>query len=74
MYGWHLKILRVNLTTKKVTQEDVDPKIARDYLGGRGCFRVCGFAKIVRSSFRCPLVVIEPHAELLKVPQRHSTV
>ncbi|HLA86496.1 MAG TPA: aldehyde ferredoxin oxidoreductase family protein [Anaerolineales bacterium] len=36
MYGWHLKILRVNLTTKKVTQEDVDPRIARDYLGGRG--------------------------------------
>ncbi|HSG42470.1 MAG TPA: aldehyde ferredoxin oxidoreductase family protein [Anaerolineales bacterium] len=36
MYGWHLKILRVNLTTRKVTQEDVDPKIARDYLGGRG--------------------------------------
>ncbi len=36
MYGWHLKILRVNLTTKKVTTEDVDPKIARDYLGGRG--------------------------------------
>ena len=36
MYGWHLKILRVNLTTRKVTTEDVDPKIARDYLGGRG--------------------------------------
>ena len=36
MYGWHLKILRVNLTTKKITREDVDPKIARDYLGGRG--------------------------------------
>ncbi|MBI3162164.1 MAG: aldehyde ferredoxin oxidoreductase, partial [Chloroflexi bacterium] len=36
MYGWHLRILRVNLTTKKVTKEDVDPKIARDYLGGRG--------------------------------------
>lgn len=36
MYGWHLKILRVNLTTRKVTQEDVDPQIARDYLGGRG--------------------------------------
>ena len=36
MYGWHLKLLRVNLTTKKITQEDVDPKIARDYLGGRG--------------------------------------
>lgn len=36
MYGWHLKILRVNLTTRKATKEDVDPKIARDYLGGRG--------------------------------------
>ena len=36
MYGWHLKILRVNLTTRKVTTEDVDPQIARDYLGGRG--------------------------------------
>lgn len=36
MYGWHLKILRVNLTTRKITTEDVDPKIARDYLGGRG--------------------------------------
>ncbi len=36
MYGWHLKLLRVNLTTKKITTEDVDPKIARDYLGGRG--------------------------------------
>ncbi len=36
MYGWHLKLLRVNLTTHKVTTEDVDPKIARDYLGGRG--------------------------------------
>jgi len=36
MYGWHLKVLRINLTTRKVTSEDVDPKIARAYLGGRG--------------------------------------
>jgi len=36
MYGWHLKILRINLATQKVTREDVDPQIARDYLGGRG--------------------------------------
>jgi len=36
MYGWHLRILRINLTTHQVTKEDVDPKIARDYLGGRG--------------------------------------
>ena len=36
MYGWHGKILRVNLTTGKITTEEVDPKIARDYIGGRG--------------------------------------
>jgi aldehyde:ferredoxin oxidoreductase len=36
MYGWHGKILRVNLTTGKITTEDVDPKLARDYIGGRG--------------------------------------
>lgn len=36
MYGWHLRILRVNLTLKTVKTEAVDPKIARDYLGGRG--------------------------------------
>ncbi len=36
MYGWHGKILRIDLTTRKVTEEDVDPQIARDYIGGRG--------------------------------------
>ncbi len=36
MYGWHHRLLRVNLTTKKITTEDVDPRVARDYLGGRG--------------------------------------
>jgi aldehyde:ferredoxin oxidoreductase len=36
MYGWHGKLLRINLSTRKVSSEDVDPKIARDYIGGRG--------------------------------------
>jgi len=36
MYGWHGKILRVDLTNQKTSVEDVDPQIARDYLGGRG--------------------------------------
>jgi aldehyde:ferredoxin oxidoreductase len=36
MYGWHLKLLRINLTTKKITREEIDPKIARDFIGGRG--------------------------------------
>ncbi|MFZ5920410.1 MAG: aldehyde ferredoxin oxidoreductase family protein [Chloroflexota bacterium] len=36
MYGWHGKLLRINLTTGKVSTEEIDPKIARDYIGGRG--------------------------------------
>ena len=36
MYGWHGKILRVDLTNEKTSIEDVDPKIAKDYIGGRG--------------------------------------
>jgi len=36
MYGWHGKILRVDLTNLKTSVEDVDPQIAKDYLGGRG--------------------------------------
>ena len=36
MYGWMGKIIRVNLTNGKVSVEDLDPKLARDYIGGRG--------------------------------------
>lgn len=36
MYGWHLKLLRVNLTNKKITTEEIDPQVARDFIGGRG--------------------------------------
>jgi len=36
MYGWTGKFLRVNLTKSKITVEDLNPKIARDYIGGRG--------------------------------------
>ncbi len=36
MYGWHNKLLRVDLTRQKVTIEDIDPKISKDYIGGRG--------------------------------------
>lgn len=34
--GFSGKILRVNLTTGKITWEGIDEKIARDYLGGQG--------------------------------------
>ncbi len=34
--GYAGTILRVNLTTKNITKEDLDPVLARDYLGGRG--------------------------------------
>ncbi len=36
MYGWHGKLLRVNLNTLSWQVEPIDPKILRDYLGGRG--------------------------------------
>lgn len=36
MYGWRGKILRVDLTTGKLKEENLDMKTARDYVGGRG--------------------------------------
>ena len=36
MNGWHGKILRVNLTTKQTSVETIDPKTAKDFIGGRG--------------------------------------
>jgi len=36
MYGWHHKLLRVDLTHQTTTIEDIDPKISKDYIGGRG--------------------------------------
>lgn len=36
MYGWHGKILRIDLTHQKYRVEEVDPSICKDYIGGRG--------------------------------------
>ena len=36
MHGWHNKLLRVNLSTLKVTIEDIDPQVSKDFIGGRG--------------------------------------
>jgi aldehyde:ferredoxin oxidoreductase len=36
MYGWHGRILRVDLTDHTTTVEAVDPQIAKDFIGGRG--------------------------------------
>jgi aldehyde:ferredoxin oxidoreductase len=36
MNGWTGKILRVDLTSGAISDEAVDPKVARDYVGGRG--------------------------------------
>ena len=36
MHGWIGKILRVDLTTGKITTEALDPVMARDYIGARG--------------------------------------
>jgi aldehyde:ferredoxin oxidoreductase len=36
MYAWHGKLLRVNLTSGQISNEDVDPQVAQDFIGGRG--------------------------------------
>ena len=36
MHGWCGKILRVDLSLGKVASEPLDPRVAREYLGGRG--------------------------------------
>jgi len=36
MYGWNGRILRVNLTTGEITTEEIDPQVAKDFIGGRG--------------------------------------
>ncbi len=36
MYGWRGKILRVDLTRGEMKEENLDGKVAKDYIGGRG--------------------------------------
>ncbi len=36
MYGWRGKVLRVDLTEGTIAEEKLDPKAAKDYIGGRG--------------------------------------
>jgi len=36
MFGYGGKILRINLNKKMVLKEDLDPKLAREWIGGRG--------------------------------------
>jgi aldehyde:ferredoxin oxidoreductase len=36
MKGWTGKILRVDLTSGEIADEALDPRVARDYIGGRG--------------------------------------
>ncbi len=36
MHGWKGKVLRVDLTKGELKEENLDMKVARDYVGGRG--------------------------------------
>ena len=36
MFGWHGKFVRIDLTNRIIKTEKVNPKIAKDYIGGRG--------------------------------------
>ena len=36
MHGWKGKILRVDLNTRSMNEEKLNPDIAKDTIGGRG--------------------------------------
>jgi len=36
MYGWHGKLLRIDLTNQKTSIEEIDPQVSKDFIGGRG--------------------------------------
>jgi aldehyde:ferredoxin oxidoreductase len=36
MFGWHGKVLRVDLTHERVSVEAIDPQVVKDFIGGRG--------------------------------------
>jgi aldehyde:ferredoxin oxidoreductase len=49
MHGWCGKVLRVNLSQGTASSEALDPRVARDYIGGRG-FGIYYLAREVRPS------------------------
>ncbi len=49
MHGWCGKVLRIDLSKGAVTSEPLDPRVARDYIGGRG-FGIYYLAREVRPS------------------------
>lgn len=36
MFGWRGKVLRIDLARKEIREEELDPKVTKNYLGGRG--------------------------------------
>ena len=36
MYGWREKVLRVDLSRGKISEESLSPQLCKDYIGGRG--------------------------------------
>ena len=36
MYGWHHKLLRIDLTHQRISIEEIDSKTSKDFIGGRG--------------------------------------
>lgn len=36
MFGWHNKLLRVDLSNKKIRIENINPEVSKAYIGGRG--------------------------------------
>lgn len=36
MFGWRGKVLVVDLSTRRIRENILDPQIAKEYIGGRG--------------------------------------
>ena len=36
MYGWHGRLLRIDLTNQVTSVEEIDPQVSKHFIGGRG--------------------------------------
>jgi aldehyde:ferredoxin oxidoreductase len=63
MFGYGGKVLRVNLTEKKIQKKDLDPNLAKEWLGGRGFI-----AKILYDELPKGVDPLSPENKLIIAP------
>ncbi len=60
MVGWTGRILKVNLTRRKAVAQELDPSVARDFIGGRGLA-----VKILWDELPRGVDPLSPHSKLV---------